>query len=64
MTKYLIFGLLFALAANAFSQTKGVRAYGIEIGILKTGINNSITDVSGVSVGHVTLIRAKAFVRE
>ncbi|MDH3243776.1 MAG: P1 family peptidase [Saprospiraceae bacterium] len=57
MTKYLIFGLLFALAANAFSQTKGLRDYGIEIGILKTGINNSITDVSGVSVGHVTLIK-------
>lgn len=37
-------------------QTPGrVRDYGIEIGVLPTGPHNAITDVSGVSVGHVTL---------
>ena len=29
---------------------------GIKIGILDHGMNNSITDVPEVSVGHVTLI--------
>ncbi|MFD3156857.1 P1 family peptidase [Haloimpatiens sp. FM7330] len=32
-----------------------IRDYGINIGILKTGKNNSITDVKGVKVGHCTL---------
>lgn len=40
----------------SFSQSKRVRDYGIEIGILKTGRYNSITDVDGVKVGHTTLI--------
>jgi D-aminopeptidase len=34
-----------------------VRAIGIKIGILPTGTNNAITDVAGVRVGHVTIIR-------
>lgn len=42
------------MTSNA--QNKRVRDYGIEIGILKTGVNNSITDVEGVKVGHTTLI--------
>ena len=41
---------------NSFSQNKRVRDYGIEIGVLKTGRYNSITDVDGVKVGHTTLI--------
>lgn len=36
---------------------KRIRDYGIKIGILETGKNNNITDVHGVKVGHVTLIR-------
>lgn len=32
------------------------RDYGIKIGILETGKNNAITDVSDVKVGHTTLI--------
>ncbi len=32
-----------------------VRDYGIEIGVLKTGKLNAITDVEGVKVGHTTL---------
>jgi D-aminopeptidase len=34
---------------------KRIRDYGVEIGTLKTGLNNSITDVEGVTVGQVTL---------
>ena len=30
-------------------------AYGVDFGVFKTGIDNSITDVKGVKVGHVTL---------
>src|SRR5688572_20960862 len=33
------------------------RDLGLKIGILQTGPNNSITDVSGVLVGHTTVIR-------
>ena len=39
-----------------FSQNKRARDYGIEIGVLKTGKLNSITDVEGVKVGHTKLI--------
>lgn len=50
--------LLLSLSISdlAYSQGKRARDYGIEIGILKTGEYNSITDVSGVKVGHTTLI--------
>ena len=34
---------------------KKIRDYGINIGTFTVGINNSITDVKGVKVGHVTL---------
>ena len=37
-----------------FNQ-KRIRDYGIEIGRLQTGPRNAITDVAGVTVGHVTL---------
>lgn len=57
MTASRILLILFLLTSiSAFSQKKRVRDYGIEIGILKTGLNNSITDVEGVKVGHTTLI--------
>ena len=36
-------------------QEKRTRDHGIVIGVLKPGIHNAITDVQGVSVGHVTL---------
>jgi len=48
---------LLALSNFIFSQNKRARDYGIEIGILKTGKLNSITDVDGVMVGHTTLIK-------
>ncbi|MDX1630179.1 MAG: P1 family peptidase, partial [Fulvivirga sp.] len=40
-------------------QVKTLRDLNIEIGILNTGKSNTITDVDGVSVGHVTLIEGK-----
>ena len=38
------------------AQTSRIRDYGIEIGVLKPGGLNAITDVEGVLVGHHTLI--------
>ena len=38
------------------SERRRVRDLGIEIGRLKPGANNAITDVAGVKVGHSTII--------
>jgi D-aminopeptidase len=40
-------------------QKPRVREFGIKPGILQPGVLNSITDVKGVKVGHVTLIKGK-----
>jgi len=40
---------------NSETQKKRARDYGIVIGVLKPGKNNSITDVPGVKVGHITI---------
>lgn len=37
-----------------------IRDYNIEIGVLKTGRHNAITDVTGVLVGHKTLVKGDA----
>jgi len=42
---------------TAEAQMKRARDYGIEIGILHTGLLNAITDVPGVKVGQVTVTR-------
>jgi len=47
--------LLAMLAALPASESKRARDYGIIIGTMKTGPDNSITDVQGVKTGHVTL---------
>ena len=39
------------------SRRPRVRELGIMIGTMKPGLNNAITDVSGVKVGHVTMIQ-------
>src|SRR5210317_174377 len=52
----LFLGVSMLTSINSFSQSKRVRDYGIKIGVLKTGENNALTDVKGVSVGHTTLI--------
>ena len=52
--------LAFIKTNMTLSQTQPrVRELGIEIGILKTGKLNAITDVPGVMVGHSTLIRGQ-----
>jgi len=50
--------LILAIPELSYSQSrKRIREYGIEPGIMQTGKYNSITDVSGVSVGHFTLLK-------
>ncbi len=49
------FYLLIALLLPEVLVAQRARDHGIEIGILKTGPNNAITDVAGVKVGQVTI---------
>lgn len=53
--------LPFVLAATIISlpavSQNTIRDYGFSIGVMKTGVNNAITDVPGVKVGHYTLIK-------
>lgn len=42
-------------AGVASAQQKRLRDYGVQLGVMKTGANNAITDVAGVTVGQVTL---------
>lgn len=42
------------------STQKRIRDYNVTIGKLPTGINNSITDVEGVTVGHVSISEGNA----
>ncbi len=55
--RYLIFFLLVAICDISHAQTLRARDYGINIGILRPGKYNAITDVPGVKVGHVTLTK-------
>jgi len=62
VSKYLLYQLIFTLLCGCFSlaQTRGrVRDFGIRIGNYPTGRYNAITDVSGVKVGHTTIISGK-----
>ncbi|WP_207891765.1 DmpA family aminopeptidase [Maribacter algicola] len=54
--KLRIFILLFLIQVGIMNAQKRIRDYGIEIGVLKTGKFNAITDVDGILVGHETLI--------
>ncbi|MDX5421837.1 MAG: P1 family peptidase [Hymenobacteraceae bacterium] len=40
-------------------ERKRAREYGVRIGVLQPGQHNAITDVSGVKVGHSTIIQDK-----
>lgn len=55
--KYFLLALCFFNVLNLNAQMKRARDYGITFGILNTGKNNAITDVPGVKVGQVTLIK-------
>lgn len=48
--------MILLISFTSQSQQKRAREYGIEIGVLKPGPLNAITDVQGVQVGHTTLI--------
>ncbi|PJE45980.1 MAG: aminopeptidase [Sediminibacterium sp.] len=44
------------LHVTTYAQTtKRARDFGIQIGVIKPGLSNSITDVNGVAVGHSTI---------
>lgn len=47
----------FAATVNAQEKRGRARDFGIYTGILKTGANNAITDVAGVTVGQKTIIK-------
>jgi len=56
--------LTFIIIAVSFTffpaeERPRMRGFGIETGILKPGKWNAITDVPGVKIGHVTLIKGK-----
>ena len=53
-----IFIITLLFTSELYSQ-KRVRDYGIEVGVLKPGKNNAITDVFGVKVGHTTIVEGK-----
>jgi len=56
----IIIGLLTLLSSLLPAQERGrARDFGIEPGVLPTGPWNAITDVSGVEVGHKTLVRGE-----
>ncbi len=51
-----LFLTLTLLTVTASAQDQNLREYGIEIGVLEPSGMNAITDVSGVQVGHQTMI--------
>jgi len=51
---FLLFFIVVASSSHLHSQR--LRDFGITPGIFKTGKENAITDVKGVTVGHVTCI--------
>ena len=58
MKHLIIFALLMLVALSAEAQNRSrARELGIKVGILPAGPLNAITDVSGVLVGHTTVIR-------
>ncbi len=54
--KIIIVALIFIMTNLPVSAQTRARDFGIKIGVLSTGANNSITDVGGVRVGHFTKI--------
>ncbi len=60
ISRFLLAALAISVSCQElFAQDKRSRDYGIEIGVLKPGENNAITDVEGVQVGHFTLNKGK-----
>ncbi len=57
--KFSILITVIMIVSDMNSQQKRLRDHGVEIGVLKTGENNAITDVEGVTVGHETIIEGE-----
>lgn len=55
LSRFLL-AILILCSFSSLAQKQRIRDYGIEIGVLKTGRYNAITDVDGVRVGHTTLL--------
>lgn len=55
----LFFLFFFCVLVSPAADRYRTAELGIEIGILKPGKANAITDVAGVKVGHLTLVKAK-----
>lgn len=53
---FILIAFLFAATFSFAAKKPRIRDLGISVGILPTGKWNAITDVSGVKVGHATLI--------
>lgn len=57
MKNNVIITLILISSICSFAQSSGrIRDHGIKIGMYETGAYNAITDVAGVTVGHVTVI--------
>ena len=52
--------MLLVVAALSAQERGRVRDFGIEPGIMSPGTWNAITDVDGVTVGHMTLIEGES----
>lgn len=59
MKKTLSVIVIVLTVSQLLAQDRRARDYGIEIGVLPVGVLNSITDVSGVKVGHTTIIEGE-----
>ena len=55
----LLIFLVLGITATPSKERPRMREFGIKTGILEPGKLNAITDVEGVKVGHVTLIKGK-----
>lgn len=55
MIRYCLFLGLIVMLHTSLAQTKRLRDFGIKIGVMPTGKDNAITDVTGVKIGQVTL---------
>jgi D-aminopeptidase len=51
------YALLFLLCFPCLVFAQRARELGVKIGVMETGLNNSITDVPGVKVGHSTIVK-------
>jgi D-aminopeptidase len=60
--KYLLYCFIILLSTqlSTAQNKKRARDYGLKFGVIPTGKENAITDVAGVKVGHVTLIKGSS----